>query len=250
MNLQVSVDYFIIIFSSVFSLRQMDAVLTQVLENEYGKYLGYYPPVYVISKCLEFWRPYFLDCKDETEFRKRLNSNNFFTNENSQTNEKEGNQPESKEIASFLKKQHEDSPKIKKKSLSWFFGNSKKDKATSQTDASPDNHSTINEGRSSPVEIAESTENMFYPCEGSEIDEDDESDVEGEYTFYHDTDDTDTMSIGTGSIRSAKELTEMYEKELKIKLVENFVNKDTKDEKKKAYKRSGSIKRLFSKSKK
>jgi len=245
-------------------MRQMDAVLTQILENEYGKFLGYYPPVFVISKCLEFWRPYFLASEDETDFKKRLDSANFFDNdgyvkENGQPQDNDNQlatylkkqQPEDspstrKKITTFLEKQNPLSPKVQKKPMNWFFGNTKKDKEGSKKEKSSDKK----QEKASPTQTAELDPNDYYPCEGSDIDEDDDSDVEGEYTFYNDSEDNDSMSIGGSSIRSDKEVTDLYEKELKMKLVENFVNKDTKEEeKKKTYKRSNSLKRLFSKKK-
>merc|ERR1711970_844471 len=141
-----------------------------------------------------------------------------------------------------------DSPKPQKKSINWFFGNSKNDNDANKK-ADPQNKKqkpdeVIEDEDTSLDKHSEMSESIYYPFEDSDIDEDDESDVEGGYDFNHDSDNADTKSI-----KSEKELTEMYEKELKMKLVENFVNKDTQ-EKKKSYKRSNSLKKLVNKFKK
>merc|ERR1712151_501261 len=87
------------------------------LKNEYGKYLGYYPPVYVITKCLEVLRPYYLECGDETEFKKEWSFTNFFNNygylvENGQTEEQQN--------ANEYNEYTEESLKPKKKRTSFF----------------------------------------------------------------------------------------------------------------------------------
>merc|ERR1712151_1066346 len=143
-------------------MRHMDEVLTEILKNEYGKYLGYYPPVYVITKCLEVLRPYYLECGDETEFKKEWSFTNFFNNygylvENGQTEEQqnaneyneyteESLKPKKKQTSFFSRQKSEKaedspktekkkisrteskgSPKTQKKSINWFFGSSKND---------------------------------------------------------------------------------------------------------------------------
>jgi len=264
-----------------YSLRHMDEVLTEILKNEYGKYLGYYPPVYVITKCLEVLRPYYLECGDETEFKKEWSFTNFFNNygylvENGQTEEQqnaneyneyteESLKPKKKQTSFFSRQKTEKaedspktekkkisrteskgSPKTQKKSINWFFGSSKNDNEVKKVD---NTESKIDKPKKEAS--AEMPDSIYYPFEDSDIDEDDESDVEGEYNFYkaHDPD----FSDGGESIKSEKELTDAYEKELKIKLVENYVNgdtKDTKEKKKLSYKRSNSLKKLVNKFKK
>ena len=207
----------------------MDAALTQVLENPYGKLLGYYPPVYVINKCFEFSRPYFLEFMDENGCEKGINSSKLFYGNGHMNNDEYDNDTCNSPAENNEKEtQHQEEVKSKKKkTLNWFFSKSEKEKP---------------EEYKAPVEIKASADDLFYPCDGSDIDEDDDSDVEGEYTFHHsDSDEADAISVGAGSIRSEKELTEKYEKELKIKLVENFVNDDTK----KSFNKRGSIKKLF-----
>jgi len=262
-------------------MRHMDEVLTEILKNEYGKYLGYYPPVYVMSKCLQLMRPYYLEYENEKEFKKQWSFANFFNNYghlveerdteadqiprvDNQENFEESPKPKKKQTSFFSRQKTNespnsekeqakrsesiDSPKPQKKSINWFFGNSKNDNDANKKDDSQNK-------KQKPVEVikdedtsldkhSEMSESIYYPFEDSDIDEDDESDVEGGYDFNHDSDNADTKSI-----KSEKELTEMYEKELKMKLVENFVNKDTQ-EKKKSYKRSNSLKKLVNKFKK
>jgi len=296
-------------------MRHMDEVLTEILKSEYGKYLGYYPPVFVISKCLEYLRPYYLEYENEEDFKKDWSFTNFFNKygyavENSQTVEENATSLEEKllqdspkpkkKVTSFFRRQKSmDSPKkeIKdqvdnaeqgvspkpQKKSNWFFGNSKTDNATSKQDntqsqndnatskkdnAKPkmtmlqaskimqsqshnDNKLSTNE-KTLPNETEhEKSDSIYYPFEDSDVDEDDDSDIEGEYNFYNDGDNQDRMSIGTESVKSEKELTDMYEKELKTKLVENYVNDDTKEEeigKKNAYKkRTNSLKRFVGK---
>jgi len=300
-------------------MRHMDEVLTEILKNEYGKYLGYYPPVYVISKCLEYLRPFYLECENEEDFKKEWSFANFFNNygyavENSQTAEEndsatyleekllEDSPKTKKKVTSFFRRKKSmdspkkeikdqvdnveqgDSPKPQKKSMNWFFGNSKSDNATSKQDntqsqndnatskkdnakpkmtmlqaskmmksQSQNDNKPSNTIKTLPNEAEhEMSESVYYPFEDSDVDEDDESDIEGEYNFYNDGDNQDRMSIGTESVKSEKELTDMYEKELKTKLVENYVNDDTKEEeigKKKSYKttRTNSLKRFVGK---
>jgi len=262
-------------------MRHMDEVLTEILKNEYGKYLGYYPPVYVMSKCLQLMRPYYLECENENEFKKQWSFANFFNNyghlvehRDTESDEilevdnqekcEESPKPKKKQTSFFSRQKANkspnsekepakrsesiDSPKPQKKSMNWFFGNSKSENdANKKADSKSKKELTddvIKDKDTSLNSQPEMAENIYYPFEDSDIDEDDESDVEGGYDFHHDSDDADA-----GSIKSEKELTEMYEKELKMKLVENFVNKDT-HERKKSYKRSNSLKKLVNKFKK
>lgn len=277
-------------------IRQMDKALTQVLENPYGKILGYYPPVYVASKCFELARPYYLELQDESGYEKGFNWNNMFNKQGKMENA--GNsKPETYEIASSLKKQNvevapekkkfnwnnlfnkqdkvdnvdhenstgnstlethekasslkkqneEGSPDKKRKSLNWFFGGTETETETkTETKTETETEPKKDTLDTPTIQVIGSADDLYYPCEGSDIDEDDDSDVEGEYTFYNDSDD-DVKSIGAGSIRSVKEMIEMNEKELKSKLVENFVYDNTKEETK--AKKRGSIKRIFSRNK-
>jgi len=260
-------------------IRQMDEALTQVLENPYGRLLMYYPPVYVINKCFEFWRPYYLEFIEENELRSSKLEENKIDRQNGNIRF-DG----SKSIHA------EQSPKTTKKNINWMFGKNEKNRANAElndnekvkvtSQESPkqgkktslfsrmsikrkdkntereSNH--LNNGKEenirkekgvqfveNPKDLSHSAEDLFYPGEGSDIDEDDDSDMEGEYTFQHDDYDDDRMSVGTNSIQSEKDMIEKYEKELKIKLVENLVNKDTKDENKKHFNKRASIKRIF-----
>ena len=38
------------------NFKTMDLVLTGILKDDYGKYLEYYPPVYVMKRCFEVVR--------------------------------------------------------------------------------------------------------------------------------------------------------------------------------------------------
>merc|ERR1712051_391284 len=40
------------------TLRKLDSALTIIREDPYGKFLEYYPPVYIIAKCLDYLRPF------------------------------------------------------------------------------------------------------------------------------------------------------------------------------------------------
>merc|ERR1712066_136826 len=243
-------------------MRHMDEVLTEILKNEYGKYLGYYPPVYVISKCLEYLRPYYLECENEEDFKKDWSFTNFFNKygyavENSQTVEENDNattlaeklledspKPK-KKLTSFFRRQKSmdspkkeikdqvdnaeqgDSPKPQKKSMNWFFGNSKTENATSKQDntqsqndnatskkdnekpkmtmlqaskmmqsQSHNDNKPSNNEKTLPNETEhEKSDSIYYPFEDSDVDEDDDSDIEGEYNFYNDGDNQDRMSI-------------------------------------------------------
>jgi len=260
-------------------MRHMDEILTEILNHEYGKYLGFYPPVYIMSKCLQIMRPFYIECENEKEFRKQWSFSDFWNNygglvENGETESDQNPEPKSaekveespkpkKKQTSFFSRQKTnessnsekepakqrepiDSPKPQKKAINWFFGNDNDNnkKADSQSKKHQPDEVKKEEDKSSTNQFEMSSDSIYYPFEDSDIDEDNESDVEGGYDFYHDSDNADG-----GSIKSEKELTEMYEKELKMKLVENYVNKDTQ-ESKKSYKRSNSLKKLVNKFKK
>jgi len=264
--------------------RQIDEALAQVLDNPYGRLLMYYPPVYVISKCFEFWRPYYLEFIEENELSSSIQL---------EDNNKNGSIHFDNNGGIHM----EQSPKTTKKTINWMFGKNEKDrgnfelndnakiKATSQESPkqgkkpnlfsrmsikrkdkdTEKERNNLDNGKeesirtakgkeqvqfiANPKDMSNSADDLFYPCEGSDIDEDDDSDMEGEYTFHHDDEDDDRMSVGTISIQSEKDMIEKYEKELKIKLVENLVNKDTKEENKKPFNKHASIKRMFNRSK-
>ena len=67
----------------------------------------------------------------------------------------------------------------------------------------------------------------------------------GGYTFDHEGMEADSVSlVSTKSTRSEKEAVELYERELKVKLMENYVGADDSEE---AKKRKNSLKRFTSK---
>jgi len=265
--------------------RQIDEALAQVLDNPYGRLLMYYPPVYVISKCFEFWRPYYLEFIEENgkelsssiKLEDNKNGNIHFDKNGGinaeqspkntkktinwmfRKNEKDGGNVELNDNVK-VKAASQESPKQgKKPNLFSRMSIKRKDKDTEKERNHLDNGKEesirTEKGKvqvqfiANPKDMSNSADDLFYPCEGSDIDEDDDSDMEGEYTFHHDDEDDDRMSVGTISIQSEKDMIEKYEKELKIKLVENLVNKDTKEENKKPFNKHASIKRMFNRSK-
>ena len=75
----------------------------------------------------------------------------------------------------------------------------------------------------------------------------------GGYTFNHEDMEADNVSIVSArSTRSEKEAVEYYERELKVKLMDNYIGADNKDETKKTnslkrFTKTNSLKRIFSK---
>ena len=72
----------------------------------------------------------------------------------------------------------------------------------------------------------------------------------GGYTFNHEDMEVDSASVV--SSKSEKEAAEYYERELKVKLMDNYVGADNKDETKKTnslkrFTKTNSLKRIFSK---
>jgi len=94
--------------------------------------------------------------------------------------------------------------------------------------------------------VVDSEETLYYPCDGSDIDSDNDSDAEGNYELNHDYDDVtgDNTSLkSAASIRSIKATCDEESRELQTKLIENYVT----DKDKQKYKKSNSLKRIFSK---
>merc|ERR1711915_353065 len=229
-------------------IRQIDVVLTNILQNEYGKLLGYYPPVFFISKCLEFWRPYFLECASDEEFRDKLIvvSDECNQDEEEASDEKDCSSEDSTVSKSQATKEKY-GEKPKRKSLKWFFGRKPKIEDDGQNSKNSEQEE-INDFTDLNQETKPEETSEFYPTEASDVDEEDDSDVEGEYNFYNE--DEDNKSIGDGSVQSQQEMIDSYEKELKIKLMENYVNDNTKEKVEKPFNKRGSLRRLFGKAKK
>ena len=55
------------------NFKTMDFVLTGILKDDYGRYLEYYPPVYVMKRCFDLLRPYFLELPDNSNLTSKLN---------------------------------------------------------------------------------------------------------------------------------------------------------------------------------
>jgi len=271
------------------NFKTADQVLTGILEDDYGKYLEYYPPVYVVKRCFEILRPYFLEIPDKSNVTSKINgsvpekksskpSDGAATGRGNdpikqryydQSAKKDEHKRNGQNIPIINKnEQNIETPPTQSK-FSMFrmngFGLRKKETPVDNGfDVSAESTVSLQNGK---VELVKkenissssnlraihdetkfvSAETLFYPNEGSDIDEDDESDTEGGYTFNHDVDsldlDEDQVSMKSAvSMKSVKSACDEEKKELQLKLMENYVNDSTKQK----YKKTNSLKRIFS----
>jgi len=344
--------------------RKWDTALTNILEDPYGQYLGYYPPVFIAGKVFDFLRPYFLQICSKSDTTNLLDPNdqaatnsqkistilginpfgedrqNFRQDEktagqssrmNYEAAKGSGNDPvksryfDQSLINAGKKKNDKENPfddsssvasstitdpsnpfadtekttKPKKPSIMRRLSMKKKDKkekslnpfdsvngspesnSSSQNDKTEQATSNGTGANKSPslvskilspsfpkapqnpkflaslttAPVVSSAEESFYPCDGSDIDSDDDSDAEGNYELNHDYDDAplapgDSVSLkSAASIRSIRSACDEESRELQSKLIENYVNDKDKQKYKEKSNSLGrnSLKRIFSK---
>jgi len=250
------------------NFKTMDLVLTGILKDDYGRYLEYYPPVYVMKRCFDLLRPYFLELPDNSNLTSKLNGSVPEKKSSKPINGAATGRGQDIPIITENGKGIETPPPQSKFSMFRMngFGFRKKENpvpvnngyASAESTTSLQNDKVKEEKieKSSPSSNLRAVHNdtqfvsaeaLFYPTEGSDIDEDDESDVEGGYTLDHDVDEMDVeedkVSMkSAASFKSIKSACDEEKKELQLKLMENYVNDNTKQK----YKKTNSLKRIFS----
>merc|ERR1711953_521349 len=224
------------------NFRKWDSALTVIRQDSYGKFLEYYPPVYIIAKCLDYLRPH---CILEGQA-----GNDAEEEEGPPSTDRAVSQVAPNGSTSEKKKFFQ---KINPFSQSSSDENKTKGSAGNGSEKSP---SSSPEKETRPAKTGvksqpEQPDEFYYPAEGSDIDEEDDSDMEGGYTFNHDDMEADRVSlVSTKSTKSEKEAVEHYERELEVKLMDNYVGpEETKktNNLKRFSNRTNSLKRIFSK---